>query len=60
MLLEASHVDEISEIHTLVLRDKKIEYFEDNKQDGLKLDELVNIEAIFASHNLIKEIFGIA
>ena len=60
ILLETSHVDEVSEIHTLVLRDKKIEYFEDNKADGFKLESLVNIEAIFASHNMIKELFGIS
>jgi Leucine-rich repeat (LRR) protein len=42
------------------LRDKNIEYFEDNKADSLRLEELVNVEALYASHNLIKEIFGIA
>ena len=42
------------------MRDKKIEVFDDNKEDGLKLDELVNIECVFASHNLIKDLIGIS
>lgn len=42
-----------------MLRDKKIEYFDNNKQDGLLLEDLVNIEAIYASHNQIKDIYGI-
>lgn len=36
-----------------------IEYFEDNKVDGFKLEQLVNIEAIYASHNMIKDLYGI-
>ena len=43
----------------VIIRDKKIEAFEDNKADGLKIEELVNIEAIYASHNLLKDLYGI-
>lgn len=42
------------------MRDKNIEQFDNNKQDGLKLEDLVNIEAVYASHNLIKDIYGIS
>lgn len=44
----------------IIMRDKKIEQFDNNKQDGLKLEDLVNIEAVYASHNLIKDIYGIS
>jgi Leucine-rich repeat (LRR) protein len=37
----------------------KIEYFDDNKADRLKIDELINIEAILASHNVIRDLYGI-
>jgi Leucine-rich repeat (LRR) protein len=33
--------------------------FDDNKGDGFMLDMLVNIEAIYASHNEIKDLYGI-
>ena len=36
-----------------------IEYFDDNKADRLKIDELINIEAILASHNIIRDLYGI-
>lgn len=36
-----------------------IEYFDDNKADRLKIDELINIEAILASHNVIRDLYGI-
>ena len=42
------------------MRDKGIESFDDNKQDGFKLEDLVNVECIYASHNMIKELFGIS
>jgi hypothetical protein len=41
----------------VVLREKNIEHFEDNKADGLRLEQLVNIEAILASHNLIRDLY---
>jgi hypothetical protein len=44
----------------VILREKSIETFDDNKQDGLKLEDLVNCEAIYATHNLIKDVFGIS
>lgn len=68
MLLEASQCDSLSEIQAVsfyfnslqvILRDKNIEIFYDNKQDGLRMEDLVNCEAIYASHNLLKDIFGI-
>ncbi len=42
------------------MREKNIEVFDDNKQDGLKLEDLVNLEAIYATHNLIKDVFPIS
>ena len=41
------------------MREKNIETFDDNKAEGLKMEDLVNIEAIYASHNLIKDLYGI-
>eukprot|EP00347_Sterkiella_histriomuscorum_P012554 403368121 len=59
LLLDASQCDELSQIQAVIVRDKNIEIFDDNKQDGFKLEDLVNCEAIYATHNLIKDIFGI-
>ena len=42
------------------MRDMNIEYFEDNKAEGFLLENLVNIESIFASHNMIKDLYGIS
>ena len=36
-----------------------IEYFDDNKGDKFKIEELINIEAILASHNVIRGLYGI-
>lgn len=36
-----------------------IEYFDDNKADKFKLEDLINIEAILASHNVIRDLYGI-
>lgn len=43
-----------------MLREKNIQDFEDNKTNGLKLEQLVNIESMYASHNMIKDLYGIA
>jgi Leucine-rich repeat (LRR) protein len=43
----------------VILRELSIDTFEDNKQDGLKLDQLVNLESLYASHNLLKDIYGL-
>jgi len=59
MILEASMSDELREVQTLLLRDKQIAVFDDNINDGLELNELVNVECVFASHNMIKDIYGI-
>jgi hypothetical protein len=42
------------------LRDKNIEEFDNNYADGFKMDDLVNIESIYASHNKIKDLLGIS
>lgn len=60
MILAASQCDTLSEVQTLILRDKNIEVFENHKESGLNLDELVNIECVFASHNKIKDLYGIS
>jgi hypothetical protein len=44
----------------VILRDKNIEIFDNNKDGGFNLEELVNIECIMASHNKIKDVYGIA
>ena len=62
MILSAAMCDTVDEVSTIMLRDKKIAIFDDNYDDAgsrLKLEELCNVECIFASHNLIKEVIGI-
>lgn len=46
----------------LILRDKNIGVFEapaSGKPGSWKYEDLVNLECLFASHNLIKDIYGI-
>lgn len=52
--------DELGEVNTLMLRDKGIDVFDDTRgPDSFKLQELFNIECLLASHNKIKDVFGI-
>jgi Leucine-rich repeat (LRR) protein len=61
MILEGSMCDELSEVNTLMLRDKGIDVFDDVKgPDGFKLTDLFNIECLLASHNKLKDVFGIS
>lgn len=62
MILEASQSDTLFQVSTVILRDKNIEIFEEDQpasKNYFSFDELVNLECIFASHNLIKDIYGI-
>jgi len=62
MLLEASNCDNLAQINTVILRDKKIGTFDQPMQTHpghFKLDDLLNLECIYASHNLIKDLYGI-
>ena len=63
MVLEGALMcDELDEVTTLMLRDKKIELFDDNIDEHsprLKLTDLCNIECLMVSHNVIREIHGI-
>jgi len=62
MLLESAMVDDVEEVRMVMLRDKKIEIFDTNREnmEGFKMDELINIECIMASHNLIRNIQAIS
>ena len=57
--------EELDEVTTLMLRDKKISVFDDNLEDvdasgnKFKLVELCNLECLMVSHNLIKDLTGI-
>jgi len=57
--------EEMNEVTTLMLRDKRINYFDDNLEDKdeegnvFKLVEMCNLECLMASHNLIGDITGI-
>ena len=46
-----------------MLRDKNIEKFEAplvSQEGHFKATDLINLECLYASHNLIKDVFGIA
>jgi len=64
MILDAAMSETCDEVTTIMLRDKKISVFDDNfeETDGtrFKLEELCNVECIFASHNLLKDVMGIS
>ena len=63
MILDAAMSESCEEVSTVMLRDKKIKTFDDNFEESeggrFKLEELCNVECIFASHNLIKDVIGI-
>jgi len=60
LILDAGMADELGEVNTLMLRDKGIDEFDDTRgPEGFKLIELFNLECLLASHNKIKDIFGI-
>lgn len=60
MILKSAMVDTVTEVNTVMLRDKNIEVFDDNKTQKFSLDELCNLECLFLSHNLIREVLGIS
>jgi hypothetical protein len=59
MVLDSSMCDELSEVQMVMVRDKNIESVDDNKKEGLLLEDLCNIECFYASHNLINDCYGI-
>ena len=66
MVLENSLLcDDLEDVTTLMLRDKHIDYFDDNLEDlddegnCFKLTFMCNLECLMASHNMIKDINGI-
>lgn len=60
MILSASMCDSLEEVSTCMLREKNIEHFDDNKQDNFTVDDLRNIECLYLSHNLVKDVIGIS
>ena len=44
----------------MYLRDKNIGLIDSDLKSGLDLSELVNCECLFASHNMIRDLFGIS
>lgn len=61
MVLENAMAEELGEVQTLMLRDKGIEYFDDVRgKDGFRLEDLFNIECLLASHNRIRDVFGVS
>ena len=59
MVLENSMCDELREVKTLMLRDKKIAKFEDDHWNDFDFMEMCNVECLFASHNQISDIYGV-
>lgn len=62
MLLDCSQCDSLEEISTVILRDKNIQIFDQpilGSKGYFKLDDLISLECIYASHNLINDIYGI-
>jgi hypothetical protein len=59
MVLDSSMCDELNEVQMVMVRDKNIESVDDNKKEGLLLEDLCNIECFYASHNLINDCYGI-
>jgi len=51
--------DELSEVQCCMLREKNIEFVDDNPKGGLMLENLGNIECFYASNNKINDLYGI-
>ena len=60
MILKSAMVDTAAEVNTVMLRDHIIEVFDNNKTQKFSLDEFCNVECLFLSHNLIREVLGIS
>ena len=66
MVIDASLMaEELDEITTLMLAQKKITVFDDNMDDAtaedkkFKVADMCNVECLMASHNYIKDISGV-
>ena len=60
-MLDNAMCEELGEVNTLMLRDKGLDVFDDVRgPDGFKMVDLFNIECLLASHNKIKDLFGIS
>lgn len=59
MVLEGAMCDELSEVKSILLREKKINKFESDKKAQFDLDDLCNVECLIASHNLISDVSGV-
>lgn len=62
MILSAANCDELEEISTIILRDKNLSSFDQPIQSTaghFKFDDMVNLECLYASHNLLKDIYGL-
>lgn len=62
LILEAANCDKLEEVSTIILRDKNISNFDQPIQGSkghFKFDDLINLECLYASHNLIKDIYGV-
>jgi hypothetical protein len=61
LVLDNAMCEELGEVNTLMLRDKGLDVFDDVRgPDGFKMIDLFNIECLLASHNKIKDLFGIS
>ena len=58
LVLEKSNCDNLEQVECLILREMKIKIVESNKD--INLDDLVNIECLYLSHNYISDLYGIS
>ena len=58
IILEKSNWDNLDQVECLILRDMKIKIVESNKD--VNLDDLVNVEWLYLSHNVISDLYGIS
>lgn len=58
LLLQKSFCEKLEEIECLVLRELNIQKFDSTKD--LDLDDMVNIECLYMSHNLLNDLYGVA
>ena len=42
------------------MRDKKVGLFDNNREDGLLMEDLVNLECLYMTHNLINDLYGVS
>jgi len=63
LIVDSCQCDSLAEVTTIFLRDKNLEFFDEpnpGSKDSFKFEDMVSLECVYASHNLIRDVYGIS